>query len=142
MKNKNDEIMKISEIIDLLLDKQIAFLSRYSFDVNDVIDGKIFKYINNKIIYKDKKEIAFYTIHTSKGLGFDYVFILNHKKGYYGFPPRRKNASLFKEEDTIYEERRLYYVALTRTKNKVYLVFPNRKYSVFLKEIKKMLKKK
>ena len=141
-KNKNDAINKISEIIENIGNKKIAFLGRYKFDVDSFIDDKIFKLNGNKIIFKDTQEIYFYTIHSSKGLGFDYVFILNHKKGYYGFPPRRKIFSFFKEESAFYEERRLYYVALTRTKNKVYLVYPKKNNSCFLKEIKKMLKKK
>ena len=141
-KNKTEEIKKIALIIDSIIDKNIAILVRYTFDINDIIDNNIFKFSNNKLVYKNMKEIKFYTIHTSKGLGFDYVFIINHKKGYYGFPPQRKEKSFFKEENTIFEERRLYYVALTRTKNKVYLLYPARRKSIFLKEIKKMLKKK
>ena len=140
-KNKCDLINKIASKIEQIIDKKIAFISRYNFDVQLILDGNVFKMVNGRLIYKNKKEIYFYTIHTSKGLGFDYVFVLNHNKGYYGFPPKRKNITVFEEESSIYEERRLYYVALTRTKNKVYLVYPSKKYSVFLKEIKNMLKK-
>ncbi len=141
-RNKKDLIIKISNEFDKIFDKKIALVSRYKFDINMIIDNNTFRIVNGKLIYKNKKEILFYTIHTSKGLGFDYVFILNHKKGYYGFPPKRKKYNLFDEEKNIFEERRLYYVALTRTKNKVYLVYPRKKKSLFLKEIKKMLKKK
>ena len=141
--NKGEEIKKISEIIELLIDKKIAILLRYKFDIYDIIDNQNFKIVNNKLIYcKNEKEIYYYTIHASKGLGFDYTIIINHKKGYYGFPPQRINNSFFEEESAILEERRIYYVALTRTKNKVYLIYPKHKKSVFLKEIKKMLKKK
>ncbi len=141
-KNKNDLINKISIELDKIIDKEIAFISRYKFDIKMITDNDVFKIINERVIYKNQKEIFFYTIHASKGLGFDYVFILNHKRGYYGFPPSRRNIDLFKEEKAILEERRLYYVALTRTKNKVYLVYPSKKNSLFLKEMKKMLKKK
>lgn len=143
-KNKSEKIIKISLILDELFQKnpnlKIAFLSRYRFELNELIDNKHFNYKDNILYYK-QKEILFYTIHTSKGLGFDYVFILNNKTGYYGFPAKRPNRSLFKEEKAYYEERRLFYVALTRTKNKVYLLVPNKGSSVFAKEIKNVLKK-
>ena len=139
-KNKKEEIEKISNIIEQIKNKKIAILTRYKKDINMIIDNDIFKIIDDKLIYKNEKEIYFYTVHASKGLGFDYVFLINNQRGYYGFPPRRKNNSFFVQEDDIFEERRLYYVALTRTKNKVYLVYNKRKQSVFLKEMKKMLK--
>ena len=49
-------------------------------------------------------------------------FVL-HKKEYYPYE----------------EERRLFYVALTRTKNEVYLLIPTNKKSVFVDELKKMV---
>ena len=143
-KNKKDKILKIGAILDALFrnnpNLKIAFLARYKFELKELIDNKNFYYENN-ILYYRQKEILFYTIHTSKGLGFDYVFILNNKKGYYGFPPKRINRSLFKEEKAYFEERRLFYVALTRTKNKVYLIVPDKGFSIFAKEIKNVLKK-
>ena len=140
-RDKKDLINKLSFIIDELMDYKIAFVSRYNFDIKLILDNDVFKIRDNKIIYKNVKEIKFYTIHTSKGLGFDYVFILNHMNGYYGFPSKKKGDNLFKGDNQILEERRLYYVALTRTKNKVYLIYPHKKKSIFLKEMKKMLKK-
>ena len=35
------------------------------------------------------------------------------------------------------EERRLFYVALTRTKNKTYIISPTKNESIFITEIKK-----
>jgi DNA helicase-4 len=95
--NKEELIRNISCEIDAIIHKKIAFISRYNFDINLILDNDTFKLINNRIIYKDEKEIVFYTIHTSKGLGFDYVFILNHNKGYYGFPSMRKSKGIFKK---------------------------------------------
>ena len=115
---------------------------RYKKDLNEIIDNNSFRLVHDKLVYKGKKEIYYYTVHASKGLGFDYVFLINNKKGYCGFPATKKRKGIFKEENVLYEERRLYYVALTRTKNNIYLMYPKRKASTFLKEIKKMLKKK
>ena len=81
------------------------------------------------------------TTHSSKGLGFDNVIVLNLFEGKYGFPSQIENDPIMKlvtyEDNTIpyAEERRLFYVALTRTKNRVYLVAPQRKPSRFLVEL-------
>ena len=49
---------------------------------------------------------------------------------------------LSNEESYMYaEERRLFYVALTRTKNRVYLLYSNNNCSIFIKEILLQLKK-
>lgn len=57
------------------------------------------------------------TVHASKGLEFDYVFITGLEQGL--FPHDRPNE---KREDNE-EERRLFYVALTRARKKVYLSY-------------------
>lgn len=142
--NPKEKIARIILKLNLLFSAnpniKIAFLLRYTFDIKELLDGKHFILKEGKLFYKSN-QIFYYTVHTSKGLGFDYVFLLNNKKGYYGFPANRKQRSLFKEEKNCYEERRLFYVALTRTKNKVYLVTPVKHASLFTKEIKKILKK-
>ena len=63
-----------------------------------------------------------------------------------GFPNQIKEPfyiNLFpnlKENYPYAEERRLFYVALTRTKNKVYIMEPLNKKSIFVKELKKIIK--
>ena len=77
------------------------------------------------IIEKDKKEekrgVKLMTIHASKGLEFDYVFITGLEDGL--FPSRRENERKTAEDEE--EERRLFYVALTRAKEKLFLSFAN-----------------
>ena len=65
--------------------------------------------------------IKLMTVHASKGLEFKYVFITGMEDGL--FPHERKNESQ-REEDSE-EERRLFYVALTRAKEKLFLSFAN-----------------
>jgi DNA helicase-4 len=83
------------------------------------------------------------TIHSSKGLGFDNVIILNGSDEVFGFPSQLEMDPILKlvkyDDQTISyaEERRLFYVALTRTKNKVYLLYPTTKPSAFVKELTK-----
>ena len=71
------------------------------------------------------------TVHASKGLQADYVFILNNKNGRKGFPSKIEDAPVMKlfsdnpEEFPYAEERRLFYVAMTRAKKKVIFVPPS-----------------
>jgi DNA helicase-2/ATP-dependent DNA helicase PcrA len=73
---------------------------------------------------KDKKEInavKLMTVHASKGLEFEKVFITGLEDGL--FPHQRSNESKTNEDRE--EERRLFYVALTRAKEKLFLSFAN-----------------
>lgn len=108
---------------------KILLLGRYNFDIKFYI-GKYFKCENGKIksIKYPNLDITFLSVHSSKGLGFDNVIILNCNDEVYGFPAKQENTD-------ILEERRLFYVALTRTKNKVYILADINKPSLFLKEI-------
>jgi DNA helicase-2/ATP-dependent DNA helicase PcrA len=56
------------------------------------------------------------TVHSAKGLEFDYVFVVGLEEGL--FP----HSQAFNEPDGLEEERRLFYVALTRAKRNAYLV--------------------
>lgn len=88
-------------------------------------------------------KIEFLTVHSAKGLGADEVILLNANRGIYGFPTNKKTDSILKKVESIdksypyAEERRLFYVALTRTKNHVFILYLKNKKSVFLKEIEK-----
>lgn len=69
---------------------------------------------------KEKEEfdaVRLMTIHSSKGLEFPYVFITGLEEGL--FPHER----LGDEKTDTEEERRLFYVALTRAKKKVFLSY-------------------
>jgi DNA helicase-2/ATP-dependent DNA helicase PcrA len=73
---------------------------------------------------KDKKEtnsIKLMTVHAAKGLEFKYVFITGLEDGL--FPHERRNENETNEDRE--EERRLFYVALTRAKEKLFLSFAN-----------------
>ena len=61
------------------------------------------------------------TVHASKGLEFKYVFITGLEDGLF---PHQRNGETKNAEDKE-EERRLFYVALTRAKEKLFLSFAN-----------------
>ena len=68
---------------------------------------------------KGKEGVRLMTVHASKGLEFKYVFITGLEDGL--FPHERLGE---KKEDSE-EERRLFYVALTRAEKKLFLSFAN-----------------
>ena len=81
-------------------------------------------------------------MHKSKGLQADYVIVLNLNDQINGFPNKIVDDPVLyfvnnkQNEDIDYpEERRLFYVALTRTKNDVYLLGKYKKPSEFIEEI-------
>ena len=139
--------------------QHILLLGRHSFDLGYVIcqrdnKGKIIK---NQLREEVKKynettgaliltgfedvDIKFITVHKSKGLEADNVIVLNLKNDLYGFPNKLTDDPIISlllsapEACRFAEERRLFYVALTRTKNKVYLMVSENE-SLFAKEIK------
>jgi len=67
---------------------------------------------------RDAERIRLTTIHQAKGLEFDVVFVIMLCDGL--FPSERSMLTDEGEE----EERRLFYVAITRAKNELYLSYP------------------
>lgn len=87
-------------------------------------------------------KIRFLTVHKSKGLQADYVFILNNKRSRMGFPSKIQDAPILDmllencDQYPYAEERRLFYVALTRAKIKVFIVTVEGQESEFALELK------
>lgn len=69
---------------------------------------------------KNKRGVKLLTVHASKGLEFDYVFIAGLEEDL--FPHKRLSESKI-STDQMEEERRLFYVALTRARKKLYLCY-------------------
>lgn len=121
-----------NKIYKSLLNKgSLLVLGRNNFDINK---------------FSDENIPEFMSVHASKGLESDNVILINMTDDMYGFPNKIVNSKLIEElhpSDKTYiyaEERRLFYVALTRTKNKVYILVPLFKKSIFIKEIKNLTK--
>lgn len=117
---------------------------------------KILKYIDTKYLIlgrnnKDEdlfnvQDKPFLTIHKSKGLEEDNIILINLTNNNNSLPSKIKNHKIInKIIKTDYypyeEERRLFYVALTRTRNNIYLLVPKSNYSIFIKELMKNYKK-
>lgn len=69
---------------------------------------------------KDSNAVKLMTVHASKGLEFDYVFITGLEEDL--FPHQRLNEDEVNQSEAE-EERRLFYVALTRARKKVFLSY-------------------
>ena len=125
----------------------ILLLGRFGFDGEHLERSGLFEYVNRgsklRSVKYPKLNITFMTAHSSKGLGYDDVIIINGKNETYGFPSKIQDdpvlAFVIKGDQSIdyAEERRLFYVAMTRTKNRVFFVAPEKNPSEFLLELKR-----
>ncbi|MFA5603836.1 MAG: UvrD-helicase domain-containing protein [Bacilli bacterium] len=147
---RKSQIMAIDECVTKIVEEygintSILLIGRYNFDKYHLTGSDLFyEYEQDKIksINNPGVDITFLTAHSSKGLGFDNVIIINGSEGVYGFPSQIKNdpiMDIIAVKDNSFkfaEERRLFYVALTRTKNRVYIIAPSSNPSSFLIELK------
>ena len=128
-------------IASIPADKSVFLLGRYSFDdyylsfmYKSVKEGNRFYYIIGG------RKIEFLTVHKSKGLEADYVILLQRNKDTYGFPSRVSDDPSLQyvltasDRFPFGEERRLFYVAITRAKVKTWVLYDTRFPSVFVDE--------
>ncbi len=71
-------------------------------------------------LMKSEKAVKMMTVHAAKGLEFQFVFVTGLEQDL--FPHRRMSAGAVSKEDSE-EERRLFYVAVTRAKKKLFLSY-------------------
>lgn len=140
--DRRDYCNTIGQLVDSIpSDKSIFLLGRYSFDdyylsfmYQSIKEGNRFYYVIGE------RKIEFLTVHKSKGLEADYVIVLQCNKDTYGFPSLVSddpvlNYVLTKSDQFPYgEERRLFYVAITRAKIKTFVLYDKRFPSVFVDE--------
>lgn len=140
--NRRDYCKTIEQLISAIpADRSIFLLGRYSFDdyylsfmYQSIKEGNRFYYIIGN------RKIEFLTVHKSKGLEADYVILLQCNKDTYGFPSLINddpilNYVLTQSDQFPYgEERRLFYVAITRAKIKTLVLYDKRFPSVFVDE--------
>ena len=139
----------VEDIVATILEENpkssILLLGRYGFDAYNLSRSADFIYDEKTGGVKSKKfpgvRLEFMTVHRAKGLGFDNVIIINARNELYGFPSQIQEDPVLKyvvKDDysiEYAEERRLFYVALTRTKNRVYIVAPEQHPSKFVTEL-------
>ncbi|RPF55257.1 UvrD-helicase domain-containing protein [Aquisalibacillus elongatus] len=128
----------------------IFVLGRNNFDKDRIIqlsDGelRLYRDRDRNDMLEHKKfpnlRIQYLTVHRSKGLQASNVIIINLRNDKLGFPNKISDDPILsfvlsnKEDFEFGEERRLFYVALTRTLNDVYLITPEKDMSIFVNEL-------
>lgn len=141
----------VERMRELPLGSSVLLLGRYRFDVRTVSEnGQCCMRWDAKrnaqvvgIAKRPDLDVVFRTIHQAKGLEADYVFILNNRSDALGFPSQIEddpaiNLLLSSIEDYPQaEERRLFYVALTRARKKVFLLTEEGHESSFVLELRR-----
>lgn len=149
--SKADTLLTIISTIvsDFGDDTDILLLGRNNFDLNMLDDHYAFnKMGHNKTATivchpYPKLTISFMSAHSSKGIEATNVVIINGDNKRLGFPNKMVDDSVLKyvlterEKHPFSEERRLFYVALTRTKNYTFILADANKPSTFVKELVK-----
>lgn len=135
----------IGEILSEYGEKSsILLIGRYNYDLYKLCRTGKFKELSAGRVKSEaypSANITFMTAHSSKGLGYDNVILINMFEGKFGFPCQIEDDPIMKlvtyEDNSMpfAEERRLFYVAMTRTKNRVYIAAPKVRPSRFLVEL-------
>ncbi|MEA4977749.1 MAG: UvrD-helicase domain-containing protein [Methanomassiliicoccaceae archaeon] len=136
----------VGDIVDEFGEQSsILIIGRYNYDAFKLANTKKFTKMDDGGGISCEKypnaNITFLTAHKSKGLSFDNVIILNLSEDQYGFPCQIEDDPIMRllippESEIEYaEERRLFYVALTRTRNRAFLTVPLKRPSKFIVEM-------
>ena len=140
----DDKVKALKEVLEIINNnkvEEIMVLGRNNKDIKRYVD-KEYKIENDIYTYKDIS-FRYLTMHKSKGLESEVVILINIEDSLTGMPTQIKQEKLLKyvnKQKEYYkyeEERRLFYVALTRTKTITYIISLNDKQSIFVKEILK-----
>jgi DNA helicase-4 len=157
--DKQDDTDALEKIFNQLLNnnpgietKEIIILGRYGFDIDrvknenrvfqiDKENGNVSYCINTEEGETKGLKAQFMTVHKAKGLEADIIILLNCNSGKFGFPSEISDDQvlnlLLSEADQFEngEERRLFYVAMTRAKECIYFVADGSLKSKFITEL-------
>jgi DNA helicase-4 len=154
--DEQDDTIALKHVFDEIFkngynEENIFILSRYNHDLKRIKNyPPIFKidYSNNKVSYEFKDQTrtikmnaTFMTVHKAKGLEAEIIILLNCNSGRLGFPSQISDDLilnlLLNEADQFEngEERRLFYVAMTRAKENLYLIADDKYKSKFILEL-------
>lgn len=138
----NGTLKKAEEIVrSIPLDEDILFVGRYNYDAMSVgFKGNIEMNDNRMKVNIAGRDIFFLSVHSAKGLEADNVILVNCNEGAYGFPSLIEDDPILdfvlskSEQFPFAEERRLFYVAMTRAKKKMFVLYDNQRPSPFIGE--------
>lgn len=142
---------KVAETVaSLPMGESVLFLGRFHHDV--VLLGRCGLEWSPRgdcyaVSSESRRGMVFRTIHSSKGVEADHVFILNNMDGPGGFPDSRPEAPIADivlegSGSKMDEERRLFYVAMTRARKSLHVVTVKGSESLFAKELAELKRRR
>jgi DNA helicase IV len=120
-------------------DPTVLVLGRY----NHVFSDERNPVSRHRSLRRHSLRVHYMTVHSAKGQEADYVVVLGLSRGKHGFPCEKPTDAFLEvllpdaEEFQHAEERRLFYVAMTRARHRVYLIYDPAKASQFVLELDK-----
>ena len=121
---------------------EVLVLGRYTLKTySKVYNVDYIEILNDLKLRYPEVKINFLSVHRSKGLEADYVIVLDVVSDFLGFPNEMVDdpiLNLVLSKPEVFpnsEERRLFYVALTRAKEKIFLITETGKVSPFINEV-------
>ncbi len=155
MKNRNQISKKIkscnnikeSIVVIYTSDEEKTVINLVKELDNVLILGRNNKDINKYVNYSfdEDKKVKLLTIHASKGLEEDNVIIINAVDDVLGLPSKIDRSHILEYIKGINlkeEERRLFYVALTRARKKLFIITRYNNESTYVKEIIKSYRRR
>lgn len=137
-----EEYQVVEDIVKSIpKDESIILLGRYRFNAGSLCAGIKSRDPKEQIdIYIGNRIIRFLTVHSAKGLEADHVIILDCESGTYGFPSLIADDPILEyvlsgaDSYEYSEERRVFYVAITRARKHTYCLFDKENPSPFMTE--------
>lgn len=130
------------EYIDKKKEKSSMYDEVISAVIEILVDVKEYSEANNRILELKKTmeessknngcKVFLSTLHGSKGLEFTEVYLLNIIDSV--IPSMKKDSKFFNEEEAE-DDRRLFYVGITRAKEKLKILVPGQECSIFVDEL-------
>lgn len=138
----NNTLKRVEQIVSAIpADEDVLLVGRYNYDAMSVgFTGKISNKDNRIKVMIAGRELFFLSIHSAKGLEADHVILVNCNQGAYGFPSLIEDDPILDfvlsrgESYPFAEERRLFYVAMTRAKKTMYVLYDEKRPSPFISE--------
>ena len=135
-------LKKVEEIVGKIPASQsVIIIGRYNYDATSVgFSGKIDIKESKIRVNIAGREIPFLSVHSAKGLEADNIILINCNQGAYGFPSLIEDDPILdfvlskRETYPFAEERRLFYVAMTRARMHMFVLFDKDKPSPFVGE--------
>ena len=122
-------------------DEGIMLMGRYNYDAMSVgFKGNINLNDNRIKVNVAGRDLFFLSVHSAKGLEADNVILVNCNQGAYGFPSLIEDDPILdfvlsrSEQYPFAEERRLFYVAMTRARKKMIVLYDEKRPSPFIGE--------